>query len=277
MLGIDAARIPDKPSLAYDQILEGVLSRRDPWALDHRHQHRPFVDQPGPRPRPPRPARLPRRPGHVRVDRDRATRADLVLPAAGWGEKTGTFINSERRIGARAAGGRPARRGAGRTSRSSGRWPRRGAAVTWSREWTDPGGGVRRPPAARRPDGRSTSPACRATTTCWPAAACSGRAARPRRPTSPSAACSRTAATSRRRAGPGSCSTSRCRSEEPLSARYPLVLLTGRGSSAPVAHRHPHVEVGDPALAVTAAALRADRAGRRRAPAGSPPTTRSSS
>ena len=27
--------------------------------------------------------------------------ADLVLPAAGWGEKEGTFINSERRIGVR--------------------------------------------------------------------------------------------------------------------------------------------------------------------------------
>ena len=30
---------------------------------------------------------------------DTAQRADLVLPAAGWGEKEGTFINSERRIG----------------------------------------------------------------------------------------------------------------------------------------------------------------------------------
>jgi anaerobic selenocysteine-containing dehydrogenase len=30
---------------------------------------------------------------------DTARRADLVLPAAGWGEKEGTFINSERRIG----------------------------------------------------------------------------------------------------------------------------------------------------------------------------------
>src|SRR5260221_6450828 len=28
-----------------------------------------------------------------------AKRADLILPAAGWGEKEGTFINSERRIG----------------------------------------------------------------------------------------------------------------------------------------------------------------------------------
>ncbi|HEU5396492.1 MAG TPA: molybdopterin-dependent oxidoreductase, partial [Verrucomicrobiae bacterium] len=30
---------------------------------------------------------------------DTARKADLVLPAAGWGEKEGTFINSERRIG----------------------------------------------------------------------------------------------------------------------------------------------------------------------------------
>ncbi len=30
---------------------------------------------------------------------DTAKRADMVLPAAGWGEKEGTFINSERRIG----------------------------------------------------------------------------------------------------------------------------------------------------------------------------------
>jgi anaerobic selenocysteine-containing dehydrogenase len=30
---------------------------------------------------------------------DTAQRADLMLPAAGWGEKEGTFINSERRIG----------------------------------------------------------------------------------------------------------------------------------------------------------------------------------
>jgi predicted molibdopterin-dependent oxidoreductase YjgC len=28
-----------------------------------------------------------------------AQRAHLILPAAGWGEKVGTFINSERRNG----------------------------------------------------------------------------------------------------------------------------------------------------------------------------------
>ena len=33
------------------------------------------------------------------VAADGAQRADLFLPAAGWGEKDGTFINSERRIG----------------------------------------------------------------------------------------------------------------------------------------------------------------------------------
>jgi assimilatory nitrate reductase catalytic subunit len=32
-------------------------------------------------------------------DTETAERADIVLPAAGWGEKEGTFINSERRIG----------------------------------------------------------------------------------------------------------------------------------------------------------------------------------
>ena len=31
--------------------------------------------------------------------RRRRSRRHLVLPAAGWGEKEGTFINSERRIG----------------------------------------------------------------------------------------------------------------------------------------------------------------------------------
>src|SRR6185295_2885197 len=32
-------------------------------------------------------------------DTETASLADIVLPAAGWGEKEGTFINSERRIG----------------------------------------------------------------------------------------------------------------------------------------------------------------------------------
>ena len=54
--------------------------------------------------------------------------AHLVLPAAGWGEKEGTFINSERRIGlikkvARAPGRR------WRTSISSDLLPSTGAAA----------------------------------------------------------------------------------------------------------------------------------------------------
>ena len=40
--------------------------------------------------------------------------ADLVLPAAGWGEKEGVFINSERRLGHHQAGGQGAGAGAER-------------------------------------------------------------------------------------------------------------------------------------------------------------------
>ncbi len=43
-----------------------------------------------------------------------ARKADLVLPAAGWGEKEGTFINSERRVGLDQAGGGRAGPGPGR-------------------------------------------------------------------------------------------------------------------------------------------------------------------
>ena len=67
-----------------------------------------------------RPARLPGRAGHVRDDRDRRSTRDLVLPAAGWGEKEGTFINSERRYRAAQEGGARARARRWPTSTSSG-------------------------------------------------------------------------------------------------------------------------------------------------------------
>jgi predicted molibdopterin-dependent oxidoreductase YjgC len=50
----------------------------------------------------------------VSADTDTAAFADLLLPAAGWGEKEGTVTNSERRISARARGRAGAGRGAGR-------------------------------------------------------------------------------------------------------------------------------------------------------------------
>ncbi|MBW3614595.1 MAG: nitrate reductase [Actinobacteria bacterium] len=97
-LGIDVTRIPDRPSLAYDQIIEAVLagSIKGLWVIATNPAHS-WINQP-----------------HLAdvLDRldflvvqdmytstDTALRADLVLPAAGWGEKEGTFINSERRFG----------------------------------------------------------------------------------------------------------------------------------------------------------------------------------
>jgi assimilatory nitrate reductase catalytic subunit len=98
ILGIDPARIPARPSLAYDQILEGVVRGkiRGLWVVATNTAHS-WINQ-----------------ANVldvlgRLDflvvqdmyatTETARHAHLVLPAAGWGEKDGTFINSERRIG----------------------------------------------------------------------------------------------------------------------------------------------------------------------------------
>ncbi len=98
VLGIDAATIPTKNSLAYDQIIEGILKGkiRGLWVVGTNTAHS-WINQ----------ADL-----HDTLARldflvvqdmyastETAERAHLVLPAAGWGEKDGTFINSERRIG----------------------------------------------------------------------------------------------------------------------------------------------------------------------------------
>jgi assimilatory nitrate reductase catalytic subunit len=97
-LNIDVAQIPTQPSLAYDQIIEKILSGsiRGLWIVATNTAHS-WIHQ-----------------SHLRDVLDRldflvvqdmytttetAEVADLVLPAAGWGEKDGTFINSERRIG----------------------------------------------------------------------------------------------------------------------------------------------------------------------------------
>ncbi len=98
ILGIDEHRIPDGPGLAYDQIVEGISTGaiRGLWVIgtNSAHSwinHTDLHDLLG---------RL-----DVLIVQDMfattetAMRADLVLPAAGWGEKDGTFINSERRVG----------------------------------------------------------------------------------------------------------------------------------------------------------------------------------
>ncbi|MEX2113010.1 MAG: nitrate reductase [Pirellulales bacterium] len=97
-LCIDESLIPREKSWPYHKILEGVLSGqiRGLWVIGTNPAHS-WINQ-----------------GQLRDIFDRldflvvqdmyattetAQLADLVLPAAGWGEKDGTFINSERRIG----------------------------------------------------------------------------------------------------------------------------------------------------------------------------------
>jgi assimilatory nitrate reductase catalytic subunit len=98
ILGIDAGCIPDRPSWAYDQIVEGILSEkiRGLWVIATNPSHS-WINQ------------------HMLRDvfsrleflvvqdmyftTETAQQAHLILPAAAWGEKEGTLINSERRIG----------------------------------------------------------------------------------------------------------------------------------------------------------------------------------
>lgn len=98
ILDIDVRRIPDRPSWAYDQIIEGILSQkiRGLWVIATNPAHS-WINQ------------------HMLRDvlsrleflvvqdmystTETARQAHLLLPAAAWGEKEGTLINSERRIG----------------------------------------------------------------------------------------------------------------------------------------------------------------------------------
>ncbi len=97
-LGIPVETIPSEPSLAYDQILAAAESGeiKGLWIVATNPFHS-WINS-----------------GRLAVLREKleflvvqdmyfttesALAADLVLPAAGWGEKSGCFINSERRIG----------------------------------------------------------------------------------------------------------------------------------------------------------------------------------
>lgn len=98
ILRIDPALIPSQPSWAYDQIVEGILAGkiRGLWVIATNPAHS-WINQ------------------HMLHDvlgrleflvvqdmyhtTETARLAHLLLPAAAWGEKQGTFINSERRVG----------------------------------------------------------------------------------------------------------------------------------------------------------------------------------
>jgi anaerobic selenocysteine-containing dehydrogenase len=98
ILGIDAAKIPAQNSWAYDQIIDGIANGKIKglWVIATNTAHS-WINQSG------------LEDVFSKLDflvvqdmyhtTETAQRAHLVLPAAGWGEKEGTFINSERRIG----------------------------------------------------------------------------------------------------------------------------------------------------------------------------------
>jgi assimilatory nitrate reductase catalytic subunit len=98
ILGIDEAVIPRRAGATYDQILEKILAGqiRGLWVVATNPAHS-WINQTFAR------EVLQRLDFLVVQDMyhstDTAALAHLVLPAAGWGEKEGTFINSERRFG----------------------------------------------------------------------------------------------------------------------------------------------------------------------------------
>jgi assimilatory nitrate reductase catalytic subunit len=98
ILDIPEERIPREDSLAYDRIIQKILDGkiRGLWVIATDPAHS-WINQED----------LHEVLGRLDflvvqdmyTSTETARRADLVLPAAGWGEKEGTFINSERRIG----------------------------------------------------------------------------------------------------------------------------------------------------------------------------------
>lgn len=98
ILGIDPARIPPHTGYAYDQILDAIERGdiRGLWIIGTNTAHS-WINQS-------RARALLRRLDFLVVQDMYATTetaqvADLILPAAGWGEKDGVLINSERRLG----------------------------------------------------------------------------------------------------------------------------------------------------------------------------------
>jgi anaerobic selenocysteine-containing dehydrogenase len=98
LLSIHQERIPTDSGLAYDQILSSIEagSIRGLWVVATNTAHS-WIDSP-------RAQKILAKLDFLVVqdmyaNTETAKYAHLVLPAAGWGEKEGTFINSERRIG----------------------------------------------------------------------------------------------------------------------------------------------------------------------------------
>ncbi len=98
IMEIPLERIPDRTSLAYDQILDAVLDGkiRALWVIATNPAHSWIGSDTFRRVREKLDFLVVQDMYHTSQT---AQMADLYLPAAGWGEKEGTQINSERRIG----------------------------------------------------------------------------------------------------------------------------------------------------------------------------------
>ena len=98
ILSIDPDVVPRENSLPYHEIMEGILSGRirGLWVVCTNPAHS-WINQSQCRDILERLDFLVVQDMYAKTET--AQMADLVLPAAGWGEKEGTFINSERRIG----------------------------------------------------------------------------------------------------------------------------------------------------------------------------------
>lgn len=98
LLGIEEGLIPKQSSWSYDRIMEGIHQGKIKalWIVATNTAHS-WINQNDAR------ALLSKLDFLVVQDMYHTTEtaqlADLVLPAAGWGEKEGVFINSERRLG----------------------------------------------------------------------------------------------------------------------------------------------------------------------------------
>jgi anaerobic selenocysteine-containing dehydrogenase len=98
LLALPLESIPDQNSWAYDQIIEGIRNEqiKGLWIIATNNSHS-WIQQDDFN-------QLLEKLDFLVVQdlyptTETAQRADLYLPAAGWGEKEGTLINSERRIG----------------------------------------------------------------------------------------------------------------------------------------------------------------------------------
>ncbi len=98
IVGIDENRIQDAPGYAYDQIIDAIDRGeiKGLWVIATNPNHSWIAQSNF--------ARIREKLEFLVVqdmygNTETAQMADLVLPVAGWGEKDGTFINSERRFG----------------------------------------------------------------------------------------------------------------------------------------------------------------------------------